>query len=120
MLSGVRVLEEIQALGYRGGKTILDDRLRELRPRYLPPPRSFQRTVYRPGELAQFDLTEPLREIPVGFGQTGRAMWSPASCPIRAVLRRARLLEGVLRHRLGHELLSSSVRGAAEEARLGP
>jgi transposase len=71
-LSGVRVLEEIQALGYCGGKTILDDRLRELRPRYLPPPRSFQRTVYRPGELAQFDLTEPLREIPVGFGQTRR------------------------------------------------
>jgi transposase len=69
-LSGVRILEELQGLGYRGGKTILDDRLRELRPRYLPPPRSFQRTVYRPGELAQFDLTEPLREIPVGFGQT--------------------------------------------------
>ena len=32
-LSGVRVLEEIQKLGYSGGKTILDDRLRELRPR---------------------------------------------------------------------------------------
>jgi hypothetical protein len=42
-LSGVRILEEIQALGYRGGKTILDDLLRELRPRYLPPSRSFQR-----------------------------------------------------------------------------
>jgi transposase len=71
-LSGVRVLEEIQKLGYDGGKTIVDDLLRELRPRYLPPPRSFQRTVYRPGELAQFDLTEPLREVPVGFGQTRR------------------------------------------------
>jgi transposase len=32
-LSGVRILEEIQTLGYAGGKTILDDRLRELRPR---------------------------------------------------------------------------------------
>jgi transposase len=71
-LSGVRILEEIQTLGYAGGKTILDDRLRELRPRYLPPPRSFQRTVYRPGELAQFDLCEPRREIPVGYGQTRR------------------------------------------------
>ncbi len=30
---------EIQGLGYDGGKTILDDRLRELRPRYLPEPR---------------------------------------------------------------------------------
>jgi len=58
-LSGVRVLEEIQLNGYAGGQTILDELLRELRPRYLPPPRSFQRTVYRPGELIQFDLTEP-------------------------------------------------------------
>ncbi len=71
-LSGIRILEEITELGYDGAKTILDDRLRELRPRYLPPPRSFQRTVYRPGELAQFDLCEPLREIPVGWGQTRR------------------------------------------------
>lgn len=80
-LSGVRILEEIQKLGYDGGKTILDDRLRELRPRYLPPPRSFQRTVYRPGELAQFDLTEPLREIPVGWGQTRRGYVVTAKLP---------------------------------------
>jgi hypothetical protein len=69
-LSGVRIREEIEKLGYGGGKTILDDRLRELRPRFLPPPRSFQRTVYRPGELAQFDLCEPRAEIPVGWDQT--------------------------------------------------
>lgn len=68
-LSGVRIREEIEELGYCGGKTILDDLLRELRPRYLPPPRTHQRTVYRPGELAQFDLTEPRREIPVGWDQ---------------------------------------------------
>jgi hypothetical protein len=43
-LSGVRVREEIEKLGYGGGKTIVDDLLRELRPRLLPPPRSFQRT----------------------------------------------------------------------------
>lgn len=36
--SGVRILEEITALGYEGAKTIFDDRLGELRPRYLPPP----------------------------------------------------------------------------------
>jgi transposase len=71
-LSGVRVREELEKLGYDGGKTILDDLLRELRPRFLPPPRSFQRTRYRPGELAQFDLCEPRSEIPVGFGQTRR------------------------------------------------
>ena len=71
-LSGVRVREELEKLGYVGGKTILDDLLRELRPRFLPPPRSFQRKRYRPGELAQFDLCEPRSEIPVGWGQTRR------------------------------------------------
>lgn len=71
-LSGVRIREELETLGYRGGKTILDDLLRELRPRFLPSPRSFQRTRYRPGELAQFDLCEPRREIAVGYGQTRR------------------------------------------------
>jgi transposase len=71
-LSGVRICEEITELGYDGGKTIIDELLRELRPRYLPPPRSFQRTVYSPGELAQFDLCEPRAEIPVGWDQTRR------------------------------------------------
>lgn len=71
-LSGVRVREELEKLGYEGSKTILDELLRELRPRYLPPPRSFQRTRYRPAELAQFDLMEPRGEIPVGHGQTRR------------------------------------------------
>jgi transposase len=70
-LSGVRIREEIEQLGYRGGKTILDDLLRELRPRFRPP-RTFQRTSYRPGELCQFDLCEPRREVPVGHGQTRR------------------------------------------------
>lgn len=63
-LSGVRILEEIQLLGYDGAQTILDVALRELRPRYLPPPRSFQRTTYRPGELCQFDLTSRLETVP--------------------------------------------------------
>ena len=71
-LSGVRIREEIEEDGYDGGKTILDDLLRELRPRFLPPPRSFQRTRYRPGELAQFDLCAPRSEIPVGYGQRRR------------------------------------------------
>lgn len=71
-LSGVRIREEIEKEGYEGSKTILDDLLRELRPRFLPPPRSFQRTRYRPGELAQFDLCEPRAPIPVGYGQSRR------------------------------------------------
>ena len=65
-LSGVRVREEIEALGYEGSKTILDELLREIRPLYLPR-RTFQRTSYRPAELCQFDLCEPRREVPVGW-----------------------------------------------------
>ena len=71
-LSGVRIREEIEKDGYDGSKTILDDLLRELRPRFSPPPRSFQRTRYRPGELCQFDLCEPRSLISVGYGQTRR------------------------------------------------
>lgn len=68
-LQGKRIREEIEKLGYEGGKTILDDYLREVRPLYLPP-RTRQRTSYRPGELLQFDVWEPSHEIPVGYGQT--------------------------------------------------
>ena len=70
-LPGVRVRELIGELGYRGGQTIVDDYLREVRPLFLPK-RTYQRTVYRPGELCQFDLWEPSKEIPVGCGQTRR------------------------------------------------
>ena len=79
-LSGVRIREEIEAQGYAGGRTILDELLRELRPRYLKP-RTFQRTRYRPGELCQFDLCEPRREIPVGHGQTRRGYLVTACLP---------------------------------------
>ena len=68
-LTGVRVREEIEPLGYDGGKTIVDDYLREVRPLFLPA-RTFQRTVYRSGEICQFDLWQPSREVPVGHGQT--------------------------------------------------
>ncbi|MBA2792631.1 MAG: IS21 family transposase [Thermoleophilaceae bacterium] len=80
-LSGARIFEEIQLDGYSGAQTILDVALSEIRPRHLPPPRSFQRTVYRPGELCQFDLTEPRREIPVGWGQTRRGWIVTAKLP---------------------------------------
>ena len=71
-LPGKRVRELLEEQGYVGGKTILDDYLREVRPLFLPRPRTFQRTSYRPGALCQFDLWEPSREIPVGAGQTRR------------------------------------------------
>jgi hypothetical protein len=66
-----RLREMAQEVGYAGGKTIFDDYVREVRPRYLAR-RTFQRTIYRPGELMQFDLIEPRQPIPVGYGQTRR------------------------------------------------
>ena len=66
-------------MGFDGGKTIVDDYLREVRPLFAPPPRTFQRTVYRPGEICQFDLWEPRDEIPVGHGQTRRG-WVVVAC----------------------------------------
>ena len=71
-LPGQRVRELIAPLGFDGGKTIVDDYLREVRPLFAPPPRTFQRTVYRPGEICQFDLWEPKGELAVGHGQTRR------------------------------------------------
>ncbi len=70
-LPGTRVRELLEEQGYTGGKTILDDYLREVRPLFQRR-RTFQRTRYRPGVLCQFDLWQPSREIPVGSGQTRR------------------------------------------------
>lgn len=66
-----RIRELIGDLGFDGGKTIVDDYVRGVRPLHEPP-RTFQRTAYRPGELCQFDLFEPSAEVPVGWGQTRR------------------------------------------------
>jgi len=88
-IPGKRIRELIEPLGYDGGKTILDDYLREVRPLFERR-RTYQRTVYRPGELLQFDLWEPRAEIPVGHGQTRRA-WV-----VTAELGWSRALAGVL------------------------
>ena len=77
-LTGQRIRELIAPLGFDGGKTIVDDYLREVRPLFATP-RTFQRTVYRPGEICQFDLWQPRAEVPVGHGQTRRA-WIVVAC----------------------------------------
>jgi transposase len=77
-LPGVRVRELIEPLGFDGGKTILDDYLREVRPMFNRP-RTHQRTVYRPGEVCQWDLWETSRPVPVGHGQDRRA-WVVVAC----------------------------------------
>ena len=71
-MPGVRVRELLEPLGCTAGKTVVDDYLREVRPLFAPPARTFQRTVYRPGELLQFDVWQPRAELPVGHGQTRR------------------------------------------------
>jgi transposase len=71
-LPNTRVGELIAPLGYGGKQTILDAYLREVRPLFRPAARTYQRTTYRPGELAQFDLWQPRHEVPVGFGQSRR------------------------------------------------
>ncbi len=78
-LPGQRLRELIEPLGFDGGKTIVDDYLREVRPLFAAPPRTFQRTVYRPGEICQFDVWEPKAEVPVGHGQTRRG-WVVVAC----------------------------------------
>jgi len=77
-MPGQRIRELIAPLGFGGGKTIVDDYLREVRPLFVDQ-RTFQRTVYRPGEICQFDVWEPKDEIPVGHGQTRRA-WVVVAC----------------------------------------
>ncbi len=63
-----------ERIGWQRGMTVLRDRVAELRPLFLPPDPS-QRTWYRPGELAQFDLWQPDVEIPVGFGEAAK-LWT--------------------------------------------
>jgi hypothetical protein len=60
-----------ERIGWSRGITILKERVAELRPLYLDPD-PYQRTDYRPGELAQWDLWFPPVDIPVGYGHTAR------------------------------------------------
>jgi hypothetical protein len=79
-----RLRELAEEIGYQGGKTIFDEYVREMRPRFLAK-RTFQRTIYRPAELIQCDLWEPSKHVPVGWGQcrrgwvvTSQSCWSRA------------------------------------------
>ena len=61
------VLERLRRAGYGGGITIVWDYLREVRPLFVAA-KSYQRTTYLPGELAQCDWWEPPLRVPVGRG----------------------------------------------------
>jgi len=62
-----------ERIGWTNSMTVLKDRIRELRPVYLPPDPA-SRTSYEPGELAQCDLWFPDTDIPLGAGQNGRGI----------------------------------------------
>jgi hypothetical protein len=54
-----------ERIGWDRGLTVLKDRVRELRPVYLPPDPA-SRTTYAAGELAQCDFWFPPIALPVG------------------------------------------------------
>lgn len=83
-LPGQRIRELLVPLGFGGSKTIVDDYLREVRPLFAPPPRTFQRTVYRPGEVCQFDVWQPRCEVPMGMARPARAGSSSPAWATRA------------------------------------
>jgi transposase len=62
-----------ERIGWSHGMTVLRDRISELRPLFVAPD-PCQRTSYRPGELAQFDLWQPDAPIPLGFGHADK-LW---------------------------------------------
>ena len=93
-LTGVRVRELIEPLGFDGSKTIVDDYLREVRPLFEQQ-RTFQRTIYRPGEICQFDLWEPCLDT------SGRLATRPPTP--RTPVARSPVQLGVSRIRLAHQ-----------------
>jgi transposase len=65
-----------ERIGWEHGMTVLNERVRRLRPLYAPQDPS-SRTVYEPGEIGQCDLWFPAAEIPLGFGQVGFGKTAP-------------------------------------------
>jgi transposase len=77
-----------ERIGWDHSIRILRDRVSELRPVYLPPDPA-SRTIYEPGELAQFDFWFPPIELPVGFGQTRTAKQLPVMTMVSGYSRTA-------------------------------
>jgi transposase len=65
-----------ERVGWTRGKTVFADRVRELRPVYLPPDPA-GRTSYVAGEIAQCDLWFPDITLSVGYGQARTATQLP-------------------------------------------
>ena len=59
-----------ERVGWARSITVLKDRVRELRPVYLPPDPA-SRTTYVAGDRVQCDLWFPPVQVPLGYGQVG-------------------------------------------------
>jgi transposase len=66
-----------ERIGWDRGLTVLKERVRELRPVYLPPDPA-SRTSYAAGEIAQCDFWFPPVQLAAGSGQVRR----PAQLPV--------------------------------------
>ena len=87
------IREHLRADGYRGGISILKEHLARVRPGFLAA-RAFQRTSYRPGEIAQVDWWHTGAQVPVGrglrreaFGLVTKLPWSGAHAAVFALGR---------------------------------
>lgn len=65
-----------ERVGWTRGMTVFKERVRELRPAYLPPDPS-GRASYDAGDIAQCDLWFPPTTVPVGYGQARTARQLP-------------------------------------------
>lgn len=74
------IRERLQAEGYRGGKTILKDYLREVRPQFLAA-ETYQRTSYLPGEIGQIDWWHLPVAVPVGRESVRKAFGLVVTLP---------------------------------------
>ena len=80
------VTARLRRSGFTGSVTIVKDHLREARPGFAAA-RSFQRTSYLPGELAQTDWWHTGVLLPVGRGQTREAFGLVTGLPFSAAFR---------------------------------
>ena len=88
-----------ERIGWEYGITVLRDRVRELRPLFVAPDPA-QRTTYRPGELAQWDLWQPDVLIPLGHDQADK-LWTVVGVPGFSRLIGAWMIPS----RAGHDVL---------------
>jgi transposase len=77
------IRERLRPAGYTGGITILKEHLAKVRPGFLAA-RTYQRTVYAPGEIGQVDWWHTGAQVPVGHGRTKEAFGLVTALPFSA------------------------------------